>query len=138
MQMTTEKMFEYASRHQIRFPSTRGELTIEDLWGLPLKSTNKLNLDEIAKAVYTLLKNATDVSFVDTKPKVENTRLEVSMEIIKHIIATKKDEAEAAKRRADNAAERAEYVRILASKNRDKLEQLPEDELVRRIQKLEE
>ena len=40
-------LFEIASRKKLRIPTTKGDLTVEQLWDLPLKSTG-LSLDKIA------------------------------------------------------------------------------------------
>ena len=32
--MTTENLFEMATRNKMRFSSTKGELSVEDLWDL--------------------------------------------------------------------------------------------------------
>ena len=35
--MTTENLFEMATRNKLRFSSTKGELSVEDLWDLSEK-----------------------------------------------------------------------------------------------------
>ena len=44
-------LFEIASRNKLRVPTTKGDLTVEQLWDLPLKSANGLSLDSIAIAL---------------------------------------------------------------------------------------
>ncbi len=46
----TTSMFEYATRHKLRFTSSKGELTVEQLWDAPLLSGDGFNLNNIAKA----------------------------------------------------------------------------------------
>ena len=43
-------IFEYAARSKIRFQSTKGELTVEQLWDVPLRSRDDFNLNAVAKA----------------------------------------------------------------------------------------
>lgn len=43
-------IFEQASREKVRFQTQVGQVSVEDLWELPLSSkANKPNLDDIAK-----------------------------------------------------------------------------------------
>ena len=39
--MTTENLFEMATRNKMRFPSTKGELSVEDLIRIGLKNLAK-------------------------------------------------------------------------------------------------
>ena len=36
----TMNIFEYATRAKLRFASSRGDLTVEQLWDVPLRSTD--------------------------------------------------------------------------------------------------
>ena len=134
--MTTTNIFEYASRNKTRFASSKGLLTAEQLWELPLRSTDGFNLDAVAREANRALKAATEESFVATERTPEHTRLETALEIVKHVIAVKLDDEAAAKKRADNKAEREALLRILADKQQDKMTKLSEAELRRRIEAL--
>lgn len=134
--MTTETLFIYAARNKIRFTSIKGMLTVEQLWDLPLRSGDNFNLDAVAREANRQLKAATEESFVATERTLEHTRLETALEIVKYIIACKLDEEAAAKKRADNKAEREALLRILADKQQDKMSKLSEAELKRRIEAL--
>jgi hypothetical protein len=59
-------IFEYASRNKIRFASPRGELSVEQLWDIPLRSKDDFNLNTIAQTANKAVKNATEESFVET------------------------------------------------------------------------
>lgn len=106
-------IFERASRASLRFASDRGDLTTEQLWGLPLVAPGgRLSLDGLARAVNARLRSVQEEGFVDTKPDPIKTELELSLDILKHIIASKKADAA----RADTAAAtRQRRERLLAA-----------------------
>ncbi len=135
--MTTMNIFEYASRNKLRFSSPRGELSAEQLWDVPLRSTDGLNLNEIAKTANKALKGATEESFVETTRTAAHVRLETALEVVKHVIETKLGEEAAAKKRAENKVEKEKLLAILAEKQDGKLSALSEAELKKRIASLE-
>ena len=135
--MSTINPFEYAARCKLRFPSLRGYLSVEQLWDVPLRSSDDFNLNAVAKAADKALKSAAEENFVDAERTPEHTRLETSLEIVKHVIAMKLGEEAAAKKRADNRIEKEKLLRILAEKQDGKLTALSEKELQRRIEALD-
>jgi len=129
--------FEYAARYKIRFASPRGELSVEHLWDVPLRSRDDFNLNTIAKASNKALKDATEESFVESTRTALHVRLEVALDLVKHVIETKINDEELAKKRADNRVEREKLLAILAEKQTGKLSALTEEELKKRIEALE-
>lgn len=121
-------LFENATRRKYKFESAQGLITVEDLWDLDLKSKRGACLDDVAKAVNRQLKTVSEESFVD-QPTKGNTELQEKLEIVKHIIATKQAENEAARQKADRSAQKARVLEILAKKQDDKLSNLSEEEL---------
>jgi hypothetical protein len=130
-------IFEYASRNKVRFQSVRGELTIEQLWDVPLRSKDDFNLNAVAKAANKAWKDVSEESFVETSKTPEHTRREITLNVVKYVIDTKLAEEEAAKRRADNKVEKEKLLAILAEKQAGKLSELSEKELQKRIAALE-
>jgi len=102
-------IFEQATRKQLRFPSTVGELSTEQLWELPLTHKTKVSLDGIAIAVAKGLRDVGEFSFVEAKPDPLKETLTLQLEILKRIIEVKKAEAEA-KLLADKKAERKQKI----------------------------
>lgn len=98
-------LFEKAARLKLRFDTPRGQITVEDLWDLPLTSgTNKPNLDDIAKAAHREVRNSAETeSFVTPASSAGNDVLQLKFELVKHIIdvriAERNAAAEATKRR---------------------------------------
>jgi hypothetical protein len=131
-------IFEYAARNKIRFQSSRGELTVEQLWDVPLRSRDDLNLNAVAKAANKAWKDISEESFVETARTHEHTRRETALEIVKYIIDAKLNEEETAKKRTENRLERGKLLAILAEKQAGKLSDLSEKELQRRISALGE
>ncbi len=137
MQTSTNTMFETATRSKIRFTSPRGELSTEQLWDVPLRSKDGFNLDAVAKAANAALKALTEESFVSTERTPAHAKAELTLELVKYVIATKLAEEAAAAKRAENRAEREKLLAILAEKQAGKLTELSEKELQRRINALD-
>lgn len=131
-------MFEQATRLKLRFPSTKNELTVEQLWDLPLQSKTGFDLDSVAKGVNAQLKSVTEESFVATTNSPAKTLLTLQLEIIKSIIATKIEENRIARDKAANAAERNKLLDILGTKQDEELKGLTKEQLLERINKLEQ
>jgi hypothetical protein len=137
MNMTTQNIFEYATRNKLRFSSIKGDLTVEQLWDVPLRSRDDFNLNAIAKAANKALKEISEESFVETTKTAAHTRFEAVMEVVKYIIDVKLAEEAAATARADRKQEKEKLLSILAEKQAGKLSELTEKELQKRIAALE-
>ena len=130
-------MFEKAARTKLRFPSVRGELSVEQLWDLPLTSRSGFDLDTVAREINQSLKASTEDSFVTVRVNPQKDRFELSLDILKHIIQVKLDEiAEAAKVSA-RKAEKSRLVEILDQKKDQALLNLTPEEIQQRIAALE-
>jgi len=134
---SVNSMFEIATRTKLRFASTKGELSIEQLWEVPLRSKDDFNLDVIARSANKALKALTEESFVETTRSPAQTKMELALDLIKYVIETKKDEEDTAKKRAANKIEKEKLLEILADKQAGKLSELSEKELQNRIKALE-
>lgn len=133
----TINAFEYATRYKLHFATTRGDINVEQLWDVPLRSRDDFNLNMVAKAISRALKDATEESFVEVRRTMYLTALETNLEIVKHIIEVKLKEEELVKKRADNRIEREKLLAILAEKQTGKLSALTEEEIKKRIESLE-
>lgn len=102
-------IFEYATRNKLRFQTTSGNLTVEDLWDLPLTSKTKVNLNSIGLEIRSNLKSQTEDSLVEPVNTSVANDLQIRFDIIMHIIKSKQEAA--AKRRYE--AEQASKIRIL-------------------------
>ena len=127
-------MFEQATREKIRFVSPKGEITVEQLWDVPLRGNQGFNLDTIARAHNKIVEAAAEESFVDeVKSNPGKSRANLAFKIVLHVIDVRKMEEEETKTRAENKAEREKLLAILAEKQESKLSELSEADLKRRI-----
>ena len=126
-------IFEQASRKNLRFTSSRGELLTEQLWTMPLTSKSGFDLDTVARGINQELKAVTGDSFVSTYTNPTKTTLELQLEIVKYIIAVKLQEAEDNSLRIQRADERAKLIDIVAAKRDESLKALPIEELEKKL-----
>jgi len=131
-------MFEYATRSKLRFSSTKGDLTLEQLWDVPLRSSDDFNLNAVAKAANKVIKDLSEENFVETKKTAKHAQAEAKLAIVLYVIDAKKDEEEAAKKRAENKQEKEKLLKFLAEKQDGKLSELSEKELEKRIKALDD
>lgn len=135
-------IFEVATRKKLRFSSVKGELTVEQLWDLPLlilSSTRdvKADLDTIARGINTELKGVSEESFVAVKPDPRKADLETKLEVVKHIIGVKLTEKAAAEKKAENAEKRRKLLDALASKEDQALATLSKDDILKQLAELD-
>jgi hypothetical protein len=133
-----QNIFEYATRNKLRFASVRGELSVEQLWDVPLRSRDDFNLNIIAKGANKAFKEISEESFVETTKTAEHTRREAVLEAVKYVIETKLTEEKVATDRAAKKQEKEKLLSILAEKQDGKLSELSEKELQKRIAALED
>lgn len=91
--MSELNIFEYAAKHKLRFVSERGLLTVEDLFDVKLSNVSGPSLDKIAIALDEEL-SKTEKSFVK-KVTPQNKELQIKLDIVKHVITVKQEQAEA-------------------------------------------
>ncbi|PZR92020.1 MAG: hypothetical protein DI537_14435 [Stutzerimonas stutzeri] len=130
-------IFEQASRKKFRFPSSKGELTTEQLWDLPLISKNPFNLDGVAQTIAFDLDAVTTRSFVQTKPDPRKADLTAKLEVVKHIIGVKLKEQEEAANKAATAEKRRKLVEALAAKDEEAITKLSREDILKQLAELE-
>ena len=128
--------FELATRKQFRYPSTKGDLTTEQLWDLPLQSKTGFDLDTTARNINNQLKSISEESFVDTSTNPAKPDLEAKLAIVVHIIKTKQAENEAARNAAAVKAERQRLTELLHLKSQEELSKLTPAEIQARLDAL--
>lgn len=126
-------MFEDASRLKLRFETERGNVTVEDLWDLPLTSRNNVCLDSVAKSVSRKIKNSEEESFVEKKTAT-NALLDLAFEIVKRIIEVRLIERDAKKLAVTTKARKEKLLSVIASKEDTALENLEIDDLKKMLE----
>lgn len=120
--MTTEiNLFETASRQKLRFKANNGQVSVEDLWDLPLTQ-----LDAMAKELRRQTRD-TEESFIENV-KIDKT-LETRFEIVKHVIRVRMEERQAKQDAKDRDARRKVLLEQIENRQQAELASKPLAEL---------
>ncbi len=123
-------MYKVASKMKLRFATSKGNLSVEDLWDL-----NLVTLDKLAIAIDEELSKSPRKSFIaETTP--ENEVAKLKLDILKDIIKTKMEEKAKKESEKQRLSEKNKLLEILARKEQANLENLSEEELRKRIAEL--
>lgn len=125
------ELFIMATRQKFRF-NFKGIATVEDLWDL-----NVRDLDTIFKGLNAQAKQAKEESLLAVKSK-EDAVLEAKIEIVKHIVKTKLEEAEQRRVRAENREKKNRIAEILADKQDEELRGKSVEELQKLYNSMED
>ena len=132
------ELFAVATRKKLRFNTSKGQISVENLWDLPLSSDNgSPNLDDIARSLHKEIKDGEDVSFVVKKNNKKDSVFELAQtrfNIVKYIIDVKLNEAEEAKKATDTRKKNQRILELIAKKDDDELAGKSRDELLAMIQ----
>jgi hypothetical protein len=129
-------MFEKAARLKLRFDSPTGQLSVEELWDLPLTSTAKrANLDDLAIHLDKEFKEKATTSFVKKTTKGDEIT-KLKFDIVLKVIEVKQAEAEAASLKQTNAERKQKLLAILAEKQDADLKGRSAEELQKLISEL--
>lgn len=126
-----EKQFEKASRLKLRFETTKGLISTEDLWSLSIDS-----LDNLYRGLNKQIKESSEDSLLKTK-STKNSELELKVELIEYIYNVKTDEAAKAKTRSENKAKLAMLEEALADKKNEKLKGMSAEDIEKEIATLQ-
>lgn len=123
-------MFEQATRQKLRISSSFGNLSVEDLWDLPL---TKLN--DIAKVLKRTLKDSEEDDFLEER-SIKGTEDQLRFDIVLHVLNTKKAENKARLDAKEKKEQKNRLLEILARKQDAALENLSEEELLKKLESL--
>jgi len=123
-------LFEKATKMKLRF-EFRGLSSVEDLWDLTVKE-----LDSIYKNLNSKLKQSQEDSLLNTKTK-EDEVLKLQVEIIKHIVEVKLQEAETRELVKERKVKKQKLMEILANKQDADLQGKSTEELQKMLDELD-
>lgn len=125
-------IFEQASRNKLRFESEKGMISTEVLWSFPVEKLNAMAVE-----VYNRLKQYSDTSFMrNTTKAVGQAADELRLEILKHIIAAKEQEADDRNEAAARRAKKAVLQEALLSKQTQAIQSMTKEEIEAELAKL--
>lgn len=130
-------IFERAARGQYRYPSSKGQLTTEDLFALPLQGRGA-NLDDIAIALDRELEDAAPKSFVSpVSADTKRSEIECKLTIVKHVIASKLAANAAAEQRQVKAEKRRKLLDALDRKEDEEIQGKSREQLLAELEALD-
>lgn len=122
-------IFEQASKAKLRFQTVKGQLSVEQLWDLPLDK-GEVNLYQLATELLVDTQNKPEqaLSFFK-KATSKNELAQLKFDIVKHIVTTKVAEIEEKSNEAVKQSEIAELDKLIAAKEAEAKAGLSLDEL---------
>ena len=132
-------IYKEATKKHIRFNVGRlTNLTVEDVWNLPLTGNGGTNLDAIAIALNDQLKDDAPKSFVgDTRVSAAAKDAQLKFDIVLDIIKTKQDEIKQATEAAVKSATIQQLRELKAKKNLEKFNDMSIEEIDEQLAELE-
>jgi hypothetical protein len=107
--------YKQASKLRVRFQTTKGTLTVEQLWDLSLPE-----LDLLAVSLEKDYKQSAKKSFLVAKSK-KDKELKLKFDVALDILTTKVEENEAAQKEADTKAHNQKILGLIKDKQDDEL-----------------
>lgn len=127
--MSEINLFLLASRKKFRFPSEKGELTVEQLWDIPLTSRSGFSVNNIAIEVNRELRSLEEESFVETSRNPRRDTLKAMLELLKIVISVRQEEAKKASAAAERATRRQKIMEAIEAKERKEMDSVSLDDL---------
>lgn len=125
----SENLFLLASRQKFRFPSTKGDLVVEQLWEMPLTSKNGFSVNDVAMAVKKELRTLEEDSFVEVSPNPRRDDLGAMLEILKTVISVRQEESRLKTEAAARATQAQKLREAIEAKKQQNLESSSIEEL---------
>lgn len=127
-------LFELAARNKFRFETPRGLITVEDLFELPL--TGAVSLNSTAQRINRDVKALEEESFVEA-PKAASAVVIAKLDIVKHIIALRKEEAEKRSMEQETKQVRQTMLAALERKDQQEINEMSREELLAKLKELD-
>ena len=116
-------LFIIASRKAYRFKTEAGQLSVEQLWELPIKSNHGVSLSSIAEKLYSQIKPTTALPWLGTTTTddAEQEDLKNKLDIVRFIVETRRAEALA---QQEQESRKQYLAKLIAEQDRRKEESL--------------
>jgi ribosomal protein L29 len=123
-------MYKQASQLKLRFQTSKGQLTVEQLWDLSMT-----DLSTTIKAMKKVLKKSDDddLGFLEEDSKVDKV-MELAFNILKDVYITKKEAAKAIREAAEIKAHNQKILTLIADKEEESLKGKSIEELKNMLQ----
>lgn len=121
-------LFERATRQKLRFETVAGNISVEDVWSLPL-SRGKVNLNDLAKELNKEIKTFEEEDFVNKTSNSKNEDIKLKFDIILHVIKYQTEQAEAKEKATLTLEKRRSIQALIEKKESQQLENLSIEEL---------
>lgn len=108
-------MYKEASKQKLRFTTSKGLLSVEQLWELDVNT-----LDSLAVSLQESYENSKGKSFL-AKTSAKDKTIKLQFDIALDILLTKQADSEAAKEAKDNKEFNQKIMGIIQEKNEDAL-----------------
>jgi len=125
-------MLKKAIRLKLRFQTSKGYISIEDLWDLSLR-----DLNELAKVLNKRLKASKEEDFLEEKSE-EDAIIKLKFDIVLDVMETKKLEDKAKRNASKNKIEREKILTEKARRQDAGLKEVSDEELDAKLKELEE
>lgn len=126
-------LFQLATRKKYRFETTRGQLTTEQLWDLPLA-----DLNTTAKSISRHIRESQqEESFIPGENSVADDSFANKLEIVKTIITVKHAESVAVQKEHERKVKKQNLLAALHKKENEQLNELTVEELRKQIEALD-
>lgn len=116
-------IYKKASKLKLRFNTTKGSLSVEQLWDLPIDQ-----LDALAVSINNELEKSSSKSFLVKRANVDSIDM-LRLDIAVNILTEKVDELEAAKEATLTKRHNAKIDDIIARKQEAELESMTLEQL---------
>jgi hypothetical protein len=137
MNTSFNNLFEQATRKNLTFDSPKGQLTVQDLWQLPLTSRmGKANLEDIAKDLHRQVKAQDDQPSFFTEAKPVDNDVALKLNVVIYIGETLKKEKAEADTAAERKAQKQKILELIDRKQGEALEMKSIEELQAELAKL--
>jgi len=107
--------FKQASKQKLRFQTTKGVLSVEQLWDLSLS-----DLDSLAVSLQEAYENSKGKSFL-TKRTTKDATIKLQFDVVLDILQTKVEESELLREAKENKEHNEKILNLISEKKDEEL-----------------